>query len=73
MDEGGNGNSTMFSGTLSRGELCQPAPSNTSRAMAPTETWRLISARCSFIASRLTSGITIAAPMPRSGQIAPNR
>ena len=27
----------MLSGSVSRGELCQPAPSNTSRAMAPTE------------------------------------
>jgi hypothetical protein len=63
----------MFFGTFSRGELCQPAPSNTSRAMAPTETLRLISARCWSMASTLTSGMTIAAPMQRSGQIAPNR
>jgi hypothetical protein len=41
--------------------------------MAPTETWRLISARCSFIALTLTSGMTIAAATRRSGQIAPNR
>ena len=70
---GGSGNNTMFSGTLSRGELCQPAPSSTSRATAPTETRRLISARCSFMASTFTSGMTIAAPVLRSGQTAPNK
>src|SRR5690349_17352598 len=35
--------------------------------MAPGLTARLITARCSFIAATLTSGITIAAPTPRSG------
>jgi hypothetical protein len=41
--------------------------------MAPTETLRLISAKCSFMASTFTSGMMIAAPVLRSGQIAPNR
>jgi hypothetical protein len=62
----------MFPGTFRRGEVCQPAPSSTSTAMAPTETCRLISARCSFMASILTSGMMIAAPVLRSGQTAPN-
>ena len=33
----------------------------------------LISARCWFMASILTTGMTRAAPMPRAGQMAPNR
>src|SRR5438046_540257 len=49
------GSSTMLSGTWSRGELCQPAPSSTSTAIAPTDTRRLISAKCSFMASTFTS------------------
>src|SRR3977135_4393034 len=44
--EGGSGRSTMLSGTMSCGELCQPAPSRISRAMALTLTHWLISARC---------------------------
>ncbi len=34
---------------------CQPAASRTSTAIAPTETCRLISARCSFIAAMVLS------------------
>jgi hypothetical protein len=40
----------MLSGTMSCGELCQPAPSRISRAMALTLTHWLISARCLFMA-----------------------
>jgi hypothetical protein len=54
-------------------EACQPAPSSTTTAMAPAATARLITARCSFIASILTSGMTMAAPTLRSGRAAPNR
>jgi hypothetical protein len=63
----------MLSGTMSCGELCQPAPSRISRAMALTLTHWLISARCLFMASMLTVGMTRAAPVPRAGQMAPNR
>jgi hypothetical protein len=38
----------MLSGTLSRGELCLPAPSRTNTAMAPADTHSLITAKCSF-------------------------
>jgi len=41
--------------------------------MAPTPTFWLMAARCSFMASMPTSGMTIAAPVLRSGQTAPNR
>jgi hypothetical protein len=41
----------MLSGTMSCGELCQPAPSRIRRAMALTLTHWLISARCLFMAS----------------------
>src|ERR1035437_408301 len=64
--------STIFSGRMSCGELCQPAPSRISRAMALTLTHLLISARCWFMASILTTGMTRAAPVPRAGQMAPN-
>jgi hypothetical protein len=63
----------MLSGTTRRGEPCQPAPSRISKAMAPRLTHWLISARCLFMASMLTVGMTNAAPVPRSGQMAPNR
>ena len=63
----------MLSGTMSCGELCQPAPSRIRRAMALTLTHWLISARCLFMASMLTVGMTRAAPVPRAGQMAPNR
>ena len=65
--------STMFCGTTSFGELCQPAPSRISNAMALTLTHRLIAAKCSFIEAMPTSGKTKAAPVPRLGQMAPNR
>jgi len=65
--------STIFFGRMSCGELCQPAPSRISRAMALTLTHLLISARCWFMASILTTGMTRAAPVPRAGQMAPNR
>jgi hypothetical protein len=54
----------MLSGTMSRGELCQPAPARIRRAMALTQ-W-LISAKCWFMASLLTGGMT--RPAPRAGQ-----
>jgi hypothetical protein len=54
----------MLSGTMSRGELCQPAPARIRRAMALTQ-W-LISAKCWFMASLLTGGMT--SPAPRAGQ-----
>src|SRR3982074_3501598 len=57
----------MFSGTTTCGELCQPAASRISRAMAPGLTHLLISARCLFMAARLTGGRTSAAPVPRGG------
>ena len=41
--------------------------------MALTLTHWLISARCLFMASMLTVGMTRAAPVPRAGQMAPNR
>ena len=41
--------------------------------MALTLTHCLISARCLFMASMLTVGMTRAAPVPRAGQMAPNR
>lgn len=63
----------MLSGTARRGEPCQPALSRISRAMAPRLTHWLISARCWFMASMLTVGMTNAAPVPRAGQMAPNR
>ena len=63
----------LLSGTMSCGELCQPAPSRIRRAMALTLTHWLISARCSFMASMLTVGMTRAAPVPRAGQMAPKR
>src|ERR1700731_3234328 len=56
----------MFSGTTTCGELCQPAASRISRAMAPGLTHLLISARCLFMASMLTVGMTNAAPVPRA-------
>jgi hypothetical protein len=65
--------STMFFGTISFGELCQPAPSRISNAMEPTLTHRLIAAKCAFIESIPISGKTKAAPVPRLGQIAPKR
>src|SRR3984893_17309988 len=71
--ECGSGRSTMFSGTTTCGELCQPAASRISRAMAPGLTHLLISARCLFMASMLTVGMTNAAPVPRAGQMAPKR
>jgi len=61
--------STIFFGRMSCGELCQPAPSRISRAMALTLTHLLISARCWFMASILTTGMTRAAPVPRAGQM----
>ena len=63
----------MLSGRMSCGELCQPAPSRISKAMAPTLTHLLISARCLCMASILTAGMTRAAPVSRAGQMAPNR
>jgi hypothetical protein len=63
----------MFSGTTTCGELCQPAASRISRAMAPGLTHLLISVRCLFMASMLTVGMTNAAPVPRAGQMAPKR
>jgi hypothetical protein len=41
--------------------------------MALTLTHLLISARCWVMASILTTGMTRAAPVPRAGQMAPNR
>ena len=41
--------------------------------MAPTLTQWLISTRCWFMAAMLTVGMTNAAPVPRAGQMAPNR
>src|ERR1019366_7427200 len=67
----GSGMSTIFFGRMSCGELCQPAPSRISRAMALTLTHLLISARCWFMASILTTGMTRAAPVPRAEQIDP--
>ena len=64
----------MFWGTFSRPPgWCQPAPSITSTACAPGATQALISARCRFIMSTLAAGSTSAVPVPRAGQIAPNR
>src|SRR3954463_11141926 len=54
---GGKGSSTMLSGRFSRAEVCHPALSRTSTAMAPTETQRLMATRCSFIASIPTVGM----------------
>src|SRR6202047_5136404 len=59
--------STIFSGTMRCGELCQPAPSRISRAMAPRLTDVLISARCWFMASMLTVGMTRAATSEKTG------
>ena len=64
-------------GSFSRGEVCQPAWSWTSTAMAPAETQRLMAARCSFMTAMPTPGMTTAAPvlrgargrMPRLAQI----
>src|SRR3977135_4186710 len=56
----------MFAGTTTCGELCQPAASRISRAMAPGLTHLLISVRCLFMASMLTVGMTNAAPVPRA-------
>jgi len=41
--------------------------------MALTPAHWLISARCLFMASMLTAGMTNAAPVPRAGQMAPDR
>jgi hypothetical protein len=41
--------------------------------MSLTLTHWLISARCLFMASMLTVGMTRAAPVPRAAQMAPNR
>ncbi len=41
--------------------------------MALTLAHLLISTRCLFMASILTVGMTNAAPVPRAGQMAPNR
>jgi hypothetical protein len=54
----------MLSGTMSCGEPGQPAPARISRAMALTQ-W-LMSAKCWFMASLLTGGMT--RPVPRAGQ-----
>ena len=54
----------MFSGTCSLGEVCEPAWSSLRTACAPTVTLRLISAKCTFMASTLTRGSTTAAPGP---------
>jgi hypothetical protein len=67
----GSGIKVMLSGTMRLLELCQPAPSRTSRACAPGATCRLLSARWAFIASVFACGMTSAAPVARSGQTAP--
>jgi len=55
-------------------DLCsQPTVSRWENAPTLREVVRLISARCTFMASTLTRGSTTAAPTPRSGQTAPNR
>lgn len=51
----------------------QPASSLTRTASAPGKTSVLISFGCSFIASVLVVGMTIAAPTPRAWQIATTR
>jgi hypothetical protein len=48
-----------LTGTASLGELCHPEPSSTRNAMARTDTNRLMTARCSFMASMFGSGMTI--------------
>ena len=70
---GGNFSRTIFSGTANFGERCHPAPSTTSKAIAPPLTHLLISIRCLFMASMLTVGNAKAAPTPRAGQTAPKR
>src|SRR5947209_5464472 len=62
----------MLSGTrMSPPGWCQPAPSQIRTAWARGATCVLISLRCSFIASVFALGMMMAAPTPRSGQIAP--
>jgi hypothetical protein len=63
----------MLPGSFSRAEVCHPAWSWTSTAIAPTPTFSLMAARCSFMASIPTSGMTLAAPVLRSRQTAPNK
>ena len=70
---GRQGHHTMLSGTTTFGEPCHPAPSRISRAVALTLTDWLISAKCLFMASMPTSGMTTATPVPRAGQMAPNK
>jgi len=64
----------MLWGTRNRPpDWCQPAPSHTTTACAPSAICVLISLRCSDIASALTLGMMIAAPTLRAWQMAPNR
>ena len=62
----------MLSGMARAFVVCQAARSMISTACAPGATLRAISSTCACMASVLTQGDAIAAPLPRAGQIAPN-
>ena len=67
----------MFSGTTACGELCQPAASRITRAMAPGLGSRFgsmtpnVRSNLNYYSSwsMLTVGMTNAAPVPRAGQM----
>src|SRR3954447_24287639 len=63
----------MFLGMLRAPVVCQPARSSSSAAWAPRLTVRAISSRWSCMACVSAKGSARAAPMPRAGQMAPNR
>ena len=70
-DFGGSESRLMLAGTLSFADVCQPAWSSRTTACAPGATACEISCRCRAIVTLLHHGSTRAAPVPRSGQIAP--
>ena len=72
-DLDGSRMAVMFLGIVSLLVVCQPARSISTTAWALRATCLLISSRCSCVASLLAVGRTKAAPVPRFGQMAPNR
>jgi hypothetical protein len=70
---GGSSSNTMLSGMFNFFDLCHPARSTIRTAIAPGLTHLLIPAKCKFMMSVLTVGMIKALPIPRAGQIAPNR
>lgn len=70
---GGRMIGVMLSGMLRFAVVCHPVRSMTSTAWAPFSTSRLISLIWSCMASVSANGSARAGPVPRAGQMAPNR